>query len=233
MQLRGQLGEFMESNGVAAPPPPQQPPSQPPVQPPSQAPPLPPLPPGAGKYGVDLRISRKLLWVGPAAYPLHNIVRVHTSILSPDRARAGVQFLKWGAALVVVLYVLVEFVIDEPSYSYDGYGNYEESTSSQEVVLTFGIIAGLFLLAQLIYKATRPDLHVLAVETASGSIALVTMRDKSQLGVVVQHVVHAIEHPEAEFSIRMDRVELNLKSYHLGDSVNIYGGVGNAGVVKT
>ncbi|MFZ3499573.1 DUF6232 family protein [Streptomyces sp. 5.8] len=211
----------MESNGVTAPPPPQQPP-------------LPPLPPGAGKYGVELRISRRLLWVGPAAYPLRNIVRVHTSVLSPDRAKAGVQFLKRGAALAVVLYVLVEFVIDEPSYSSGIYGNYEDSASSQQqMVWTFGIIAGLFLVAQLIYKVTRPDLHVLAVETASGSIALVTMRDKSRLGVVVQHVVHAIEHPEAEFSIRMDRVELNLKSYYLGDSVNIYGGVGNAGVVKS
>ncbi|MFF1409747.1 DUF6232 family protein [Streptomyces sp. NPDC058289] len=211
----------MEFNGVAPPPP--------------QGPPLPPLPPGAGAYGVELRISRRLLWVGTAAYPLHNIVRVHTSVLSPDRAKAVVQFLKWGAALVVVFFLFAEFVIDETFNSCDYSSRWceEEMTSEFEMLWAFGIIAALYLVAQLVYKATRPDLHVLAVEVASASIALVTMRDESQLGVVVQHIVHAIDHPEAEFSIRMDRVELNLKSYHLGDSVNIYGGVGNSGVVKT
>ncbi|MCY0931679.1 DUF6232 family protein [Streptomyces sp. H27-H1] len=188
-------------------------------------------------YGVDLRISRRLLWVGSAAYPLHDIVRVHTSVLSPDRGKAAVQFLKWAAALAVVFYLLQEFVIDDSSSSYGdygGYGSYEDDSASQgEVLGALAIIAAISLAVYLVYKLSRPDLHVMAVEVASASIALVTMRDESQLGVVVQHVVHAIEHPEAEFSIRMERVQVNLKSYHLGDSVNIYGGVGNTGVVKS
>ncbi|MET9853443.1 DUF6232 family protein [Streptomyces sp. NPDC006450] len=237
----------MESNGATAPPPPQQPPSQPavelpaqpPAQPPSQAPqsprppqgpPLPPLPRGAGARGVHLRISRRLLWVGRAAYPLHNIVRVQTTVLTPDRGRAVVQFVKWAGVLFVAYILLAFFIEESPSSSY---GGYEERDSTAETLVGVEVIVGMFLLAQLVYRLSRPDVHAMVVEVASASIALVTMEDESQLDVVVQHLVHAIDHPEAEFSIRMEKVELNLKSYHLGDSVNIYGGVGNTGVVKT
>lgn len=214
----------MESNGATAPPPPQQPPSQPPRAP--QGPPLPPLPRGAGARGVHLRISRRLLWVGQAAYPLHNIVRVQTAVLTPDREKAVVQFLKWAGALAVA-YLLVALLADG-SRSYSGDGD-----STAEALRGVGVIVGIFLLGLLVYRLSRPDVHAMVVEVASASIALVTMEDESQLDVVVQHLVHAIDHPEAEFSIQMERVELNLKSYHLGDSVNIYGGVGNTGVVKT
>lgn len=230
----------MESTGATAvPPPPQQPPSQPPAQPPAQSPapppgpPSPPLPRGAGADGVQLRISRRLLWVGQAAYPLHNIVRVQTALLTPNRVRAVILFLRWAAVLVLAYVLIAQFADDDgPGYS-GGYGDEDNTGSTVEALLGVAAMAGMILVGLLVYRLTRPDVHVMVVEVASASIALVTMPDEDQLEVVVQHVVHAIDHPEAEFSIRMDRVELNLRSYHLGDSVNIYGGVGNTGVVKT
>ncbi|MGW5399986.1 DUF6232 family protein [Streptomyces sp. NPDC003952] len=219
----------MESNGVAAPPPP------PPAHPPRQAalPPLPPLPPSAGARGVQLRISRRLLWVGPAAYPLHNIVRVQTAVLTPDRAKAVVRFLIWGAVLAVFCALLAQFSDDGPSSSYGDYGYEDGAGSTAEALWGVGFIGGIALVVLLVYRLSRPDLHVMVVEVASASLALVTMPDASQLDAVVQHVVHAIDHPETEFSLRMDRVDINLKSYHLGDNVNVYGGVGNTGVVRT
>ncbi|MFD5145652.1 DUF6232 family protein [Streptomyces sp. NPDC058401] len=214
----------MESNGATAPPPPTQPPRQPA---------LPPLPPSAGARGVQLRISRRLLWVGPAAYPLHNIVRVQTAVLTPDRAKAVIRFLVWGTALAVFCFLLAQFTDDGPNYSYGDYGYEDGAGSTAEALYGVGFIGGLALVSLLVYRLSRPDLHVMVVEVASASLALVTMPDASQLDVVVQHVVHAIDHPEAEFSLRMDRVDINLKSYHLGDNVNVYGGVGNTGVVRT
>lgn len=215
----------MEFNGATGPPP--QLPSQPPRPP--QGPPLPPLPRGSGSGGVQLRISRRLLWVGKAAYPLHNIVRVQTAVLTPNRVKAVIDFLKWAGALVGAYILLALFADDSPSYAY---GNSADNTSSTfEAVAGVGSLVGIFLVGLLVYRLTRPDLQVMVVEVASASIALVTMEDEGQLEAVVQHVVHAIDHPEAEFSIRMDRVELNLRGYHLGDNINV-SGVGNMGVVK-
>lgn len=164
--------------------------------------------------------------MGRAAYPLHNIVRVQTTVLTPDREKAVVQFLKWAGVLIAA-YVLVALLADAGS----GYSGDEDS--DVEAMRGVAIIVGICLLGQLVYRLSRPDVHAMVVEVTSASIALVTMEDESQLDAVVQNLVHAIDHPEAEFSIRMEKVELNLKSYHLGDSVNIYGGVGNTGVVKT
>ncbi|WP_327305188.1 DUF6232 family protein [Streptomyces sp. NBC_01298] len=182
---------------------------------------------------MQLRISRRLLWVGQAAYPLHNIVRVQTVVLTPDRVRALIRFLRWAAVLTAAYFLLAWYAEDNTDYLYGDYG-YEESTDSTvEALWGVGALAGMFLVGLLVHRLSRPDLHVMAVEVASGSLALVSLPDESQLDVVVQHVVHAIDHPEAEISIRMDRVEVNLKNYHFGDSVNINGGVGNSGVVRT
>ncbi|MFF3212510.1 DUF6232 family protein [Streptomyces sp. NPDC002886] len=184
---------------------------------------------------MQLRISRRLLWVGQAAYPLHNIVRVQSAVLTPDRVRAVIRFLKWAAVLAAGYVLVAWFVEDNTNYLVDDYDyGYEDgSNSTVEALWGVGALAGMFLVGLLVYRLSRPDLHVMVVEVASASIAVVTLPDESQLDVVVQHVVHAIDHPEAEFSLRMDRVELNLKNYHFGDSVNIFGGVGNSGVVKT
>lgn len=233
----------MESNGAAPPPQsPPAPPTVPPTVPPTgpkagstaSPPPLPPLPPHTAGIGVDLRVSRRLLWVGEAAYPLHNIVRVQTSVLVPNRAAASMQFLKWTAVLAVVFVVLQ--TLNEESYSGSSYGSYDDygdTASTAQTLWTVGIAILIYLVAQLVFKLSRPDQHVLAVETAGASIALVTMTDKDRLRLVVRYIVHAIEHPDAEFSVRVERLVLNPKSYHFGDSANIYGGVGNTGMVKS
>ncbi|WP_371617342.1 DUF6232 family protein [Streptomyces sp. NBC_00454] len=203
----------MEFNGAAPPPPP-------------SAPPLPPLPRySGGGSGLDLRVSRRLLWVGEAAYPLHNIVRVQTTVLVPNRALAWGQFLKWMAGLIVV-FVVLQMLYEESSSS-----SYDDGNSTGEVLWTIGIFTLICLVSLLVYRLTRPDEHVLTVETAGASVALVTMTDKSRLQVIVQYIVNAIENPAAEFSVRVERLLVNPKSYHYGDTVNVNGS-GNIGVSK-
>ncbi|MFZ3499574.1 DUF6232 family protein [Streptomyces sp. 5.8] len=58
---------------------------------------------GVDEFGVTLRVSRRLLWVGEAVYPLHNVVRVRSFVLKPNRTKAVVQFGQWMAVVVVTL----------------------------------------------------------------------------------------------------------------------------------
>ncbi|WP_329386696.1 DUF6232 family protein [Streptomyces sp. NBC_01351] len=168
---------------------------------------------------MELRVSRRLLWVDDAAYPLHNIARVHTFELKPDRWKAFLTFLKGLAATAVALVVLQVANEDSGPFSSSGYGS--DDTADTLWTFAFLVAFGLFvwLLTQLF---ARPE-HVLSVETSGPPVALVTLPDKEQLRQLVGQIVHAIENPTAEFAVQVQRV---------GDTVNIYGGQGHTGVKK-
>ncbi|WP_225831941.1 DUF6232 family protein [Streptomyces sp. NK08204] len=162
-----------------------------------------------------LSVGKRLLWVGEAAYPLHNVTRVHTFVLRPRRAEAVLDFLKWGGIAVVAFAAL------------RGMGN--DSTSGLEIV-PFAVVVVFF--ARMMQVLTASDEHVLAVETASASTAVVTLADAGRLRQLVDDIVHAIEHPDAELQVLVQSVHVNPKNYHFGDEVNMYGGLGNLGLVK-
>ncbi|MET8561174.1 DUF6232 family protein [Streptomyces flaveolus] len=55
---------------------------------------------------VDLRVGRRLVWVGNAAYPMRNITRVHTYTLQPRRQEAVMRFVTRAAATAAVVVTL-------------------------------------------------------------------------------------------------------------------------------
>ncbi|MBT2446617.1 hypothetical protein J7F03_05880 [Streptomyces sp. ISL-43] len=185
---------------------------------PPPAAPAPAPPPAYGGSSVDLRVSNRLLWVGEAAYPLSNIVRVRTFVLKPDRGQILLDSLKWLAIAVVIVFALQAFM-KEP----DG-----ESGGAGFII----VVAAIALLSQLVFRLTRPDRYAMTVETSGTAVAVVTLEQRAALRELVGHIVHAIEHPEAEFSVRVERLEVDLRRYHFGDNVNVTGGMGNIGTVR-
>ncbi|MEU9760015.1 DUF6232 family protein [Streptomyces sp. NPDC047985] len=189
-------------------------------------PPLPPVPPAPPPgNGVELKVGKRLLWVGEAAYPVHNITRVHTFELRPKRMEAFVSFLKWLAATFVV-FVLLQLANE------NGSSGYADSNEPADGVWVVAIGVAIGLVVRLVKDLSAPSEHVLAIETSSSSSALVTLPDPNQLRRLVQYLVNAIENPEAEFQVRVERVLVNPKNYHFGDNVNMYGGMFNTGVSK-
>jgi hypothetical protein len=184
--------------------------------------PVPP-PPGNGRT-VELKVSRRLLWVGEAVYPLHNVARVHTFVLKPKRMEALNDFLKW-TGITILVFVVVQVVNDNSSSS-------SAQDDNAQVVWVLGMAVVLGLLFHTVKVWAAPDEHVLAVETSSGSTALVTLPDPTQLRQLVLYIVHAIENPEAEFQVRVESLQVNPKNYQFGDTVNMYGGLHNTGMVK-
>ncbi|MFH8716371.1 DUF6232 family protein [Streptomyces zaomyceticus] len=201
-------------------PPPPRPPSDPPPMPPSGPPPgspePPPLIPSDSRRGDTLRlqVSRRMLWVGAAAFPLHNITRVEAFKLKPDRGAAFLRFLKW-----LVVAVLVYVAINVAS---DGDASVGEEGNPLFVVILIALV--VFLLKEL-FAPARP---VLLVETASGSAVLLTLPSMDELRDIAGRIAAAIDNPAAEFSTVVRQFNNNTNNY--GPVVNMNGGQNNRGI---
>ncbi|WP_052412354.1 DUF6232 family protein [Streptomyces mutabilis] len=198
------------------------------TQPPGQydIPPPPAVPPRTVR-AVDLRVGKRLLWVGAAAYPLQNITRVYTFTMTPRRKEATLRFLKRTALILSVAFALT--IVAGLTAIADG--------SMAGGILTFvwiGAVAALvFSIVDLFSVLSAPAQYVLAVETSGPSIAMVTSADPHQLDRLVAPIVQAIENPEAEFHVEVEQLLVNPSNYYFGDNVNMYGGTGNVGMGKS
>ncbi|GAA0901458.1 hypothetical protein [Streptomyces thermoalcalitolerans] len=59
-----------------------------------------------------------------------------------------------------------------------------------------------------------------------------TLPDREELRGLVDSIVEAIENPKKELHVPVESINFNLKEYHYGDKVNMYGGLSNTGVLK-
>ncbi|MFC9702285.1 DUF6232 family protein [Streptomyces sp. NPDC056943] len=174
----------------------------------------PPAPPPRDVTTIDVSVSRSLLWVNRACYPLGNIARVHTYVVVPDRWAAVKRFLA-----IVVLPVLVLSVTSG------------ESDEGVAIARFVSLAVLVFALADMLIVLFRPEHSVLAIETTGVAIALLTSRDASVLSDLVRRIALAIENPEADFHVQVEQLTVNMKNY-TGDTVNIVGGRDHKGIVK-
>ncbi|WP_232839291.1 DUF6232 family protein [Streptomyces triticisoli] len=186
-------------------------------------PPPPAVPPQAMR-GVDLRVGKRLLWVGRAAYPLQNIARVHTFTLTPRRKEATLLFLKRLAIILSVAFALTILG------GLTGLASADVAGTIVMLVWLGAVAALVFSIVELASVLSAPMQYVLAVETSGPSVAMVTSGNPQYLDQLVGSIVHAIENPEAEFHVRVDQLTVDPKNYYFGDNVNIYGGTGNVGI---
>ncbi|MET7486186.1 DUF6232 family protein [Streptomyces sp. NPDC005538] len=186
--------------------------------------PPPPATPPQALHAIDLRVGKRLLWVGGASYPLANIARVHTYMLMPKRWEATRLFLKRLGIILSMAFALT--ILGGIT------GIASQDTAGTLIVWVWlGSTAALiFCGVEWLQVLTAAPLYVLAVETSGPPMAVVTSADPRQLDQLVGSIVHAIEHPETEFHVRVDRLMVNPANYYFGDNVNMYGGTGNVGV---
>lgn len=214
-----------------APPPPPAAPPQPPAGPPTAADLHPDVaPPTVAQpvIGVDLRVSKRLLWIGDAYYPLQNVARVYTLTIHPRRKDAVVLFVK----RLLLLGLATVFLI---LLSAAG-GGFASSDSDSDGLTAFVVIAAgaalVYSLVEMLKVLSAAPHFVLAVETTGSSTAVVTSPDPDQLRRLAHQIAHAIENPEAEFVVRVNTISVSPKHYYFGDNVNIYGGTGNVGMAS-
>ncbi|MFG2598821.1 DUF6232 family protein [Streptomyces sp. NPDC048462] len=202
---------------------------EPPAVPPRPmgAPPPPPL-----VQAVDLRVSKRLLWVGPAAYPLENIARVFTFVLRPRRKEAITLFCKRVALTLAMAIAMTVLILLVDTVASIGAG--ESSAGPFVTIVWLGTLGALvYYLLELTKVLSAPSHFVLAVETSGPSTAMVTSHDPGHLIQLVGRIAHAIDHPESEFTVRVEGISVSPQIYHFGDNVNMYGGTGNVGIANS
>lgn len=224
----------METNG------PPRPGQSPPLSPPPSAqlrpgtPAAPQGPPGqppAGHAGLpsslDLTVTKRLLWVGGAVYPLQNVARVYTFVLKPRRKESVVTFARRTALTLLaalgftVFGAIAGVLARSPDTTFDG---------TIRFVWTASGIGLLYYFADMMAVLTAASHFVLAVESNGQSTALVTGRTDHLNGLVHQ-IAYAIENPDTELRVQVQRLTIsNPSHYYFGDTVNMYGGQGNSGV---
>ncbi|MET9726022.1 DUF6232 family protein [Streptomyces zaomyceticus] len=156
-----------------------------------------------------LKVSRRILWVGSAALPLHNITRVEAFMIKADRGAAFVRFLRW-LLVAALIYAAI-------NYASDG------EIEGNPVLLVVGIALFLFLLKELFQSPTP----VLVVETAGGSTVVVTLPTVNELLDIAGRIAHAIDNPEAEFTAVVQQYN---HTNNFGPVVNMNGGRNNRGI---
>ncbi|WP_318212050.1 DUF6232 family protein [Streptomyces sp. SJL17-1] len=198
----------MAFTGAGGPPPP-----TPPTPPTPPSGPPPSVPPEASWGGaLRLRVSRRMLWVGPAAFPLHNITRVEAFKLKPDRVAALLRFLKWLLVAIVIYAVL------------NGLSDGEVSIGDDSGPLLFVVLVALAVyLGKELFEPAKP---VLLVEMSSGSAVLVTLPSMEELRDIAGLIAKAIDNPAAEFSTVVRQFNTN----NYGPVVNMNGGRNNRGI---
>ncbi|MBL1102838.1 DUF6232 family protein [Streptomyces coffeae] len=183
--------------------------------------------------GVDLRVSKRLLWIGDAYYPLHNVARVYTLTIQPRRKDAALLFAKRLLTIgaVTAILGLLAAVIDGPSGDF-GSSDSSGSGGLSVLVMVVAVAALIYSLVEMLTVLAAPAHFILAVETSGPSTAVVTSRWPDQLRQLARQIADAIENPEAEFQVRVETLNISPKHYYFGDNVNMYGGTGNVGMAS-
>lgn len=193
-----------------------------------------PAPSAQPIIGVDLRVTKQLLWIGDAYYPLRNLARVYTLTIHPRRKDAVLLFAKRLLIIgaVTTLLGLFAAMIDESNGGFGGSDSGGSSGGLSVLVLMAAAGALIYSLVEMLGVLGASAHFVLAVETSGPSTAVVTGQRPDQLRQLAHQIADAIENPEADFQVRVDTIKISPKHYYFGDNVNMYGGTGNVGMAS-
>ncbi|MFF2192629.1 DUF6232 family protein [Streptomyces sp. NPDC058157] len=198
------------------------------TQPPPPPPPSPPSPPRpttplweeapAAREGdrLVLQVRRRMLWVGTAAIPLHNITWVDAFRIKPDRGAIFGRTLVWMAVASAVVAVGLS----------SAQGEALSSSRNTNLVALLVLIALVVATLRAVLASRDP---VLAVAMAGGSTVIVTLPTVEELRQIAGQIVYAINHPDAEFTAIVNQFTSS-NTNHFGPVVNMNGGSGNTGI---
>ena len=144
---------------------------------------------------IEVRISKRVLWVGQSAYPLLMVTKVEPVEYRVKRWRVVERFVrKSGASMGLGAgAMLVLSCVAAPTALLTTVG------------LTVLAVLG-FQVYRLVQRLTLPPLHALKVQMAGSSRAAVVSQDKPKIDELTFRVVDAIDNPTLEYAVWIDNV---------------------------
>ena len=144
---------------------------------------------------IEVRISKRVLWVGQAAYPLPNVTQVELVEFRANRWRAVRRFLRDSRAPIALgcLALLLLGCASAPAAVFNA------------VALVVLLVEGILVYRLARWLTLRP-LYVLRVQMAGASRAAVVSRDKPKIDELRFRVVEAIDNPASEYKVWIDNI---------------------------
>jgi hypothetical protein len=148
---------------------------------------------------VEVRISRRTLWVDTQAYPLGHVTRVRPLEIKPRRGVMVAAYLRQvGACLLLGLVGLAVLGC--------------MGTALPSVVITIYellvLAAWVGLTLRLVRQLTTDTLYVLSISTSGTPTAAVASWDRGVIFDLANRVVAAIDDPGLEYAIHVEHVEI-------------------------
>ncbi|GIF03922.1 DUF6232 family protein [Actinoplanes siamensis] len=148
--------------------------------------------------GVEVRISRRTMWVGAKVYPLKHVTRVEPLEIVPRRGRIVVRYGRqagsWAALGLLGLMVLACAGNTVPTAAVTVY----------ELAVLGALIA---VTIRLIDRLTMSTLHVLSIASAGGLHEVVASWDREQIHTLMDQVVAAIDDPEVSYAVHIEHID--------------------------
>ncbi|QMU72567.1 DUF6232 family protein [Streptacidiphilus sp. P02-A3a] len=181
-------------------------------------------------------MSKRILWIGAAAYPLATIVRVCPTQIVPRYAAAIRRFLKFTGIVILAaigIYSLSYISTGLNSSGDDGGGGGQHSAGGGLIVALAVVAVVVYFLVDTWPVLSKKPLFALTIDTAGPPTALMAWQDQRSQVELASKITYAIEHPEQEFHTIVHNHQLvDMRQFRFGDDVNIYGGQGNTGISK-
>ena len=146
---------------------------------------------------IEVSVSRRILHIGSAAYPLANIARVQSQVLEIKRWPAVRAFIVATLAWIA-LGVAATFAI-KYAYSHNAGGmTYDDQQRYLGIArLAPAVLIGLSLLRLLFRLApTWRRYYALIIETAGTAQAAIINPDRNLITGLVASITYAIENPD-------------------------------------
>jgi hypothetical protein len=152
----------------------------------------------AEKQVGEIRISKRIVRIGPEAYPLANISRVQTQPLVWRGKYATFYPLRQIAVVVLVVAAIVGaavVVLPELQLNTD----FDVEAAARQLAAIVAILGGIrlaWLLFVLFYRLLmRRQSYALIIETAGTQYAALTGTDRDEIHRIESEIIDAIEDP--------------------------------------
>jgi Family of unknown function (DUF6232) len=166
---------------------------------------------------IEVGVSRRVLRIGAAAYPVQNIARAQTVTLVPRRGRAWRRFL-----LAVVLSMLLAAGAAVAANQATGLPS-SGLTALHGAVVAAGALVVISTIRLMVNLSAR-TYYGLVIETAGTPRTALVSTSQREVAGLVNAIMAAIDDPGAEFHYHMENVQIGGTHIQAGRDVYAAGG---------
>jgi hypothetical protein len=155
---------------------------------------------GSANQTVTVRVSRRVLWIGSEAYPLHNIARV-------QGVKIIHQVIDTGRAMTILL--ILGVVIAGGAFAMG-----QSAAHAVGIAVIAAFVIGVFFLLSTQQKKFE---YALIIETSGTPHRALVSSDQGVITDLVARIIDAISNPQAEFQVQVSNVQYGDRVTQIGN----------------